>query len=569
MKELLNSYKNYIKNENKVKLNNRKNFKRKTLLRSNNPNAPLITLFDVENYTKRTQKAQIQNEISSISSKILEENKNLMFITTTLNPKMNVTFEKITHEKVKNGLSDFEIIEKIQTEQYETFKSFNNKVVKHHYNNLKNENITLKTDFLRVLELTKSLNIHQHQITLTNDLIETIEVIRRIILKRESENIGRIEIRLKENLLKKIIETGIIYKLNNKVINITFKRIIQKKDKFKRIFYKMVETETEKGNYIYLKPILNIEKNENNEENEQKNTNLEITKYLFKYLLKSNSEESFENQLFHILDMRQNQYSHNFFTNKLNKRDLFKISSVLYKKLYDIHQKINIKNTKRMIYETRKLLNNDIIEYNKKDKIIIYNNPKNNEKEELLKLNTYEKETIKGKFGELKLLTEKSTHNQKMTLEEEYKYKKLTLKQTYEKQFLEKKLLEKKKELKLFNTTIKEFNNIKKQFPNFKNEEMTKIHKNFGRMVKYLNFEKELKKDWEMNYIFHIHQNYKLENSIFLLSFQNYKTKILNEKEKEKREKYEENQKLRDKKEEYFSNIIENKNYKIEIINNF
>ncbi|PUE65434.1 hypothetical protein [Arcobacter caeni] len=568
MKELLNSYTNYIKNKNKVKLDNRKNFKRKTLLRSSNPNTPLITLFDVENYTKKVKKSIIQNEISSISQKIDEENKNLMFITTTLNPKMNLTREKIEEYKNKFLLNDFEIIEKIQTDQYETFKSFNNKIVKYYYKNNENENITLKTDFLRVLELTKNLNIHQHQITLTNDINETIEVIRRIILKRTNEQVGRIEIRLKENLLNEIMKKGIIYRLNNKVINVTFKQIIQKKDKFNRTFYKLTETEEEKGNFIYLKPILN---NENNEENEQKNTNLEITKYLFKYLLKSNSEESFENQLFHNLEMRQNQYSHNFFTDKINKSDLFKISSILYKNLYDIQikTKIRVKNTKGMIYETRKLLNNNIIEYNKKDKIIIYNNKEKDEKEELLHLNKYEKETIKGKFREFEVIGKKSFHNEKITMEEEYKWKKLLLKQTYEKQFLQKKLLEKKKELKLFNTTIKQFNDIKKQFPNFENEEMTKIHKNFGRMVKYLNFEKELKKDWEMNYIFYIHQNYNLKDTLFLLSFQNYKTKKLNEKEKEKRENEEENLKMREEKEKYFSNLIENRNYKIETIDNF
>lgn len=568
----LNSYKDYIKSKREVKNFKRKMYKRKTLLMpkvENDFQDKILSLYDIEKFNNKKRNRETQSEITSVSRKIENENKLMAFITTTLNPKMNLTNQKFNSYKTKHLLNDTDTIDKILKEQYETFKNFNNKLVRYNYN--KNGiNHTLKTDFLRVLELTKKNNIHQHQITLTNTHEEMIEYIKRIILKRQNEAVGRIEIRLDENLLQEIIKRGIKVRIKNKYINLTFQPIKQKHDKFKRTFYKLKETELSRGNYIYLKPIENLEKRT---ETPLKDNKEHITKYLFKYLLKRSNEESFENMLFHSLDMRQKHYSHNFFTEKISKSDLFKISSKLYRVIkhnntISYFKKNNIdKNS--MIFETRNLLNKNIIEYDAELKLVLFNNQETQEQEELFELNEYNKETYKGKWGELELLEEKLFVNDTLTIDEELKLKRLQLKKQYEEMFLTYKLEDKKRELRISKKLMTQYKNVKKKFPLTTYNDMTKIQRGFSKIIEYFEYEKELKKDWEMNFIFHIFQEYKPAQGIFLLSYKNYKNNILTIKQHEKELKLQENIIQRDLKEKYISNIIENKSYKIEIIEDF
>lgn len=96
-----------------------------------------------------------------------------------------------------------------------------------------------------------------------------------------------------------------------------------------------------------------------------------------------------------------------------------------------------------------------------------------------------------------------------------------------------------------------------------------KIQKSFTKIVEYFEYEKEIKKDWEINFIFHIFQEYKPKEGIFLLSYKNYKNNILTIKQNQKELKLQENIIRRDLKEKYISNIIENKSYKIELIEDF
>ena len=557
---MIDLFKDYIKNCQEVKLQKRKNFKRKTILNikeENNSyfNENIISLYDIEKYNLRIRKRTRQNEINSICKKINEENKLLTFITTTLNPKMNLTETRLRREKTNFLIKDDnERITNILTRQYETFKKFNNKLVKHNYY-VNNENKTLKTDFLRVLELTKKLNIHQHEIKLLNNINEVLELIKAVIYKRKNENIGRIEIRLDENLLNEILKKGIKLRINNKYINLTIKKTKFYKDK--RTYFKLLETELEKGNFIYLKAIQDIE-----------NNNEHITKYLFKYLLKRSNEETFENKLFHNLDMRQKNYSQAFFTDKLTKQDLFNISSKLYRIItHNTHNNellTNLKiDKKTTIYETRKFFNNEILEYDEKEKIIYIN--ENGELKELFKIYKFIKDTKKGKWGELEVLEEKQQINKFFKIEDEYKLKKLTYKKKYEEYYFISKIILKKRELGISKKLETQYKTIKQKFKNTTFNDMNKIQKSFWKFEELNKYEIELKKDWELNFIFRIYFEYETEQEfIKYTDLRNFKRITLTEYRKEKEQILKDLIKQRDEKENYISNLIENKTYKIE-----
>jgi hypothetical protein len=559
--EILNSYKDYIKTKREVKLLKRKSFKRKTILNIKNENQQyfnenIISLYDIDKYKLRNQKRQRQNEISSICRKINEEKKKMIFITSTIKPHKNLTENNIKSIKNKELLkNDNERMDEILKEQYEVFKEFNNKLVKHNYINKKNEKINLKTDFLRVLELTKKYNIHQHEIKLLNTLEETEELIKAIIYKRDKTDIGRIEIRLDFNLLEEIKNKGITLRINNKYIKLTF-QTINFKQKDTRTYYKLKETEETRGNFIYLKPIHDI-----------KNNNEHITKYLFKYLLKRSNEESNENKLFHHLGMKQKQYSHGFFTDKITKRELFNISSKLYRMIkHNNHNNEFLKkyeiDPKTTIYETRKLLNKNLIEYDDKEKKIY--SIENDKKTEIFELFQFTKETKKGKWGELEVLQRKQ-ENKFFSIEEEYKLKKLELKQKYEEYYFISKIYDKKRELKISNKLETQYNNIKNKFPLMTYNNMSKIQIGFSKFEKLREYEKELKKDWELNFLFRIYFEYEKEPKfIKMINLKNYKRTTLQEYKEEKEKILNELLEEREKKEKYFSNLIENKNYKIE-----
>lgn len=125
--EILNSYKDYIKTKREVKLLKRKSFKRKTILNIKNENQQyfnenIISLYDIDKYKLRNQKRQRQNEISSICRKINEEEKKMIFITSTIKPHKNLTENNIKSIKNKELLkNDNERMDEILKEQYEVF----------------------------------------------------------------------------------------------------------------------------------------------------------------------------------------------------------------------------------------------------------------------------------------------------------------------------------------------------------------------------------------------------------------------------------------------------------------
>lgn len=179
------------------------------------------------------------------------------------------------------------------------------------------------------------------------------------------------------------------------------------------------------GNFIYIRGIKDI----NNDKEH-------LTKYLFKYMLKASQSDSIENIIFHNLNFKQKQYSHNFFTNKLNKQELFKTASIIYKLLKQknellLEKDIDINST---IFETAKMLDNEILLIDNK-KIMIKNSK--NEYELLTTFFQYEKTTYKGYYSSWKRLYDKLRANGRLTYKEERDFMNNRNFEHYEKKYLE------------------------------------------------------------------------------------------------------------------------------------
>lgn len=399
MKKILNSYSNYIKVTNKVKQNVRNEQLKKKLIISNNVDTTKrFTLYDLEQMKKKIRSSVIQNEISSISK--LMNGKIIRFTTNTINSNMNVDkdFPIYNDERFQFGE-----LENRMFKQYEEFKKYNKSLRNYNYNDENGLNKKINGKSLRVFELTKSFNIHQHRIDVLNDFTELKEYIKSIFYKRNNTNIGRTEIRVDEQILNKILETEITIRINNK--NETLEFIKKYDEESKRDFYIIKNSMKNNGNFIYLKPIKDI-----------RNDKTHLTNYLFKYLLKASDEGSLENMVFSKIGVRQQQYSHKFFCD-MEKMKLQKISSIIYREVKrknilfkDMELDIN-----SILYETSKMINNqDLII--QEDIIYIRNN---NEYKKLTSITTYDKLEFSGYYSEYKRLEEKKYINETITIKEE------------------------------------------------------------------------------------------------------------------------------------------------------
>gem|GEM_PF-7081562 len=443
MKEILNSYKNYIKIKNKVKLNTRlEQLKKKLLISNNTEISKRFTLYDLEQLKKKTRKSVIQNEISSISK--LMSDKIICFTTNTINSNMNVD---INFPKNVDVNSQYNHLENKLFEQYNEFKKFNNTLRTYSYTNADNKKERIDYKTLRVFELTKKFNLHQHRIDLINNFTDFTEYLKSIIYKRNSTNIGRTEIRIDEEILNQVLNAEIIIRVNNKNEKLEYVKTFDKKTK--RDFYIIKNTIKNNGNFIYLKPVVDI-----------KNDKEHLTKYLFKYLLKASNEDSIENIVFSKIGIRQKQYSHKFFCD-LEKTKLEKISTIIYREAKRKNFLLEDKelNINTILYDTSRMIINEDLKI--EDKTIYIKH--NNEYKILTTMLSYDKVEYEGFYGEYKRLEDKKYFNDTLTIDEEKTLKNKQEMEYYEELFVKEKMFD---ELIKFNEIITNKNVFQLEFRN-------------------------------------------------------------------------------------------------------
>jgi len=298
-----------------------------------------FTLEDVNKYKDKTKKAFYQNEISSIA-KIMNKNISI-FHTATINPIFNLDDNDNTFEKVDDKL-------KIQ---YEHFKKFHRDRKQY---KLKNEDGTysrLDYKFIRIYELSDKINLHSHRIDILNSNKDIEHYLKGIIHARKNNQIGRVELAVKMptfRYIKKLFKNGFYIRVRNKYIQLNLIK--------KHGVYTIENVNDEgKGNFIYFK-ILNDTK---------KDTQKNITKYVYSYLLKSKSQDevSKDESICSMLKIRQQQFSKDFFETArygIRKDILYRASNSLYSKIKrknpDVHLTPSNEDMKAFIYYTTTLI---------------------------------------------------------------------------------------------------------------------------------------------------------------------------------------------------------------------
>lgn len=284
---------------------------------TNKENNSFISLRDIFKKQHFIKRSLIQNEIDSINQ--VGKDKFVIFHTSTLDPILNL------NQKIK----DIDTIEEQITKQYKEFSKY------HKYINDTNDKKKLRYKNIRVYEFTKKFNLHCHKTDFLNNEEDFIKYIESIILSRNKNNIGRIELVLNIDFFKVVEQffkdKKIKIRINNKYIYLSLiKKTITFKNEKQDIFI-IKETIKEKGNFIYIRTI-----------NDIKEDNEHLTNYMFKYMLKSfdinkeneilkpRSNVSKETLIFSKLKLRQKIYSINFFTDKMTKDELEKINGKIF-----------------------------------------------------------------------------------------------------------------------------------------------------------------------------------------------------------------------------------------------
>lgn len=323
-KLFLNTYLSDLKKEHFLKEYEVINNSHLTLF-TNRENNSFISLKDILKRQHIIKRSLIQNEISSINE--IGKDKILIFHTSTIDPILNIP------QKINN----IELLESQIKKQYEEFSKYFRTITK------RNNDKGLSYKNIRVYELTKKLNLHCHKTDFLHNETEFIRYLESIVLGRNKNNIGRVELVLNNDFFKIVQQyfkdKKIKIRINNKYETLTIsKRSIRFKKEKQNIFI-INESIKGKGNFIYFRT---IDDNKGNGEH--------ITDYMFKYMLKSfdinepneilkpRQKVSKETLIFSKLKIRQKIYSINFFTDKLSKDELEKINNKFYTLFKQIEQ---------------------------------------------------------------------------------------------------------------------------------------------------------------------------------------------------------------------------------------
>ncbi|MFK2822523.1 hypothetical protein ACH5BK_06025 [Arcobacter sp. YIC-80] len=389
MNSLVDRYIEDSKNKFNEKNIKNKLFSQKILFKRKNENKA-FTLSEIEDYKSKVYNAQVQSEIFSISK--IMENKVVFFQTATINPSLNITSTDRTFPLIDNKIK----------EQYECFKKFHRYRKQFKFNNKKQD-----FKFIRVYELTKACNLHSHNIDILSNTSKIEHYLKSIIHRRKSNQIARVELAITKPIfqyVKELFSNGFTIRVNNRYIQL---KLIKKHGLY------TIENINEmgKGNFIYFKIL-------NQEPKTQKN----ITKYVFKYLLKSKTPNkiSKEMAIFSKLKIRRCQYSLDFFSCGIRKDILYRTSSKLYNIVYkykneDIRLRPKTEQKKCFIFYTAKLFKRTTL-FKIRNCIYYRKNFKSDAKwVEVLDTKKYSVEVFKDRFSDTQTYCEKSKINENMT----------------------------------------------------------------------------------------------------------------------------------------------------------
>lgn len=299
-KYLNNLKKDYILKKHNIKTNSEK------VVFFHNENNTFLSLKNILEKKEILKSSLTQNEINSISK--MTENNYLIFHTSTmtniLNHNLNIYAEQILEDNIIN--------------QYNEFSKYFRQI----FLNNKNKNLDYKN--VRIYELTKKLNLHCHKIDFLKNNFDFIKYIESLYLSRNKTNIGRVELVIDIDYFKDVENyfknNQVKIRIKNKTINLT----LTKKQYTNNILYIIKESKKGNGNFIYIRTI--EKQNQNDKDN--------ITKYLFKYMLKgfdnNNNNISKETLIFSKLKLKQKVYSKNFFNKELNKDELEKLNNKIF-----------------------------------------------------------------------------------------------------------------------------------------------------------------------------------------------------------------------------------------------
>lgn len=299
-KYLNNLKKDYILKKHNIKTNSEK------VVFFHNENNTFLSLKNILEKKEILKSSLTQNEINSISK--MTENNYLIFHTSTmtniLNHNLNIYVEQILEDNIIN--------------QYNEFSKYFRQI----FLNNKNKNLDYKN--VRIYELTQKLNLHCHKIDFLKNNFDFIKYIESLYLSRNKTNIGRVELVIDIDYFKDVENyfknNQVKIRIKNKTINLT----LTKKQYANNILYIIKESKKGNGNFIYIRTI--EKQNQNDKDN--------ITKYLFKYMLKgfdnNNNNISKETLIFSKLKLKQKIYSKNFFNKELNKDELEKLNNKIF-----------------------------------------------------------------------------------------------------------------------------------------------------------------------------------------------------------------------------------------------
>ena len=346
-------------------------------------NSRAFSLEDVNTYKEKTKSALVQNEIRSIA-KVMEK-KIVIFQTRTINPMLNVPLLDTTLEKIDADIK----------KQYEHFKRFHR-----HMKQFKYEDRKLNYKFVRMYELTKSLNIHSHCLDILDDALDLEHYLKSIVHARKNHDIGRIELAVNVPTfrhIEKLFKKGFVVRVNNQYITLKLHRRFG--------FYVISDFVTrQKGNFIYIRVL-----------QENQNDSKAITKYAFKYLLKTTKKTSKEQAIFSKLKIRQQQFSKDFFSCGIRKDILYRTSSKIYtmvkRKREGIFLKPTLEDLKGCIFYTSHLFKKKVV-FQLENYVFYRKSKRANEKWiELLDTQKYAIEVYEDRFSDASLYADKEDVN--------------------------------------------------------------------------------------------------------------------------------------------------------------
>lgn len=283
-----NSFKKHINHIYKEQNEFMINYKKRLII-DNKDNLTCLSVFDIEQYNK-LREPRILNDFINVL-KDIKKDKKYSFFTITLK---NIDYKNMSNDEVMENIKEqYEILKEFQ---YLIFKKRNDK-----------KNSLSKIDKILKYELTKKYVLHLHTILFYEDINDMKIIYNRIKKYKNSEkfkNIGRFEIVVNDSVFDSFSQ---LYKFQKKQIDGN---------------ECLIDGNFKSGDFNYFKK---LDEDEN------------LIKYVYKYLTKN---DSVENKIFKLLQIKRQIYSHKFFDG-LSQKDLKTLNYYFYKIIKEDYKLIN------------------------------------------------------------------------------------------------------------------------------------------------------------------------------------------------------------------------------------